>query len=316
MAQVTNESITILPKYVAFKGDNGKYLAATRIDSCEYLQFNTTDIGDGRVRHEVVPLGDGTVRLKCVQSNMLWKRCSNWIQADTPFPIWADKDFIFKPIQVNEHSVALQCFGNYYFCKRLTAEGKDDCLSPRTGTLESSTILRVEEPIMWRKVHSVVYDTDNAQIYDGQPLALSRNTVKNNSHQPTTLPVTLTYTDTKSSTWKNEVSLSTGIKTTFEAGIPLVADFQVEISFESTFSREWGETRETQTTLTTTYNAPVDPGQTVEVILKATQAKCNLKFSYVQEDLDTTGRVVESHKSDGVFIGANYTDIQYETRYY
>lgn len=316
MAQVTHESITILPKYVAFKGDNGNYLAAFWTESHEYLQFNTTDIGDGRVRHEVVPVGDGTVRLKCLHWNKFWRRSPNWIWADSDGYSSSDKDLIFKPILVDQHSVALQCLGNNWFCKRLTTEGKYHCLNAGTDTLESTTFLRVEEPIVWRKVHSFVYDTDNAQIVDAKPLALSRNTAKNNSRQPTTLPVTLTYTDTKSSSWKNEVSLSTGIKATFEAGIPSVAGLQLEISVESTFSREWGETQETQTTLTTTYNAPVDPGQTVEVILKATQAKCNVKFSYVQEELDTTGRVLESHKSDGVFIGANYTDIAYETRYY
>lgn len=314
---VTNESTAILPKYVAFKGDNGNYLAASWTESHEYLQFNTTDIGNGRVRHEVVPVGDGTVRLKCLHWNKFWRRSPNWIWADTAGFDRSNKDLIFKPIRVNQHSVALRCLGNNWFCKRLTTEGKDDCLNAGTDSLERSTILGVEEPIISRRVHSVEYDMENARIDHFEPLVLCRQTAKNpSSHQSSTMSVSLSYTERKSNSWKNAVSFSTGIKATFDAGIPAIADLKVEISALTTFVREWGETQETQTTITSTHSVTLDPGQEVEVIMKGTHAKCDVNFSYVQEDSDTTGCVFESSKDDGVFKGASYTDIQYETRYY
>lgn len=61
--------LVTLPKYVAFKGDNGKYLAASCTESDEYLQFNTDDLRSDHVRHEVVPAGDGMVRVKCLHWN-------------------------------------------------------------------------------------------------------------------------------------------------------------------------------------------------------------------------------------------------------
>lgn len=150
-----------------------------------------------------------------------------------------------------------------------------------------------------------------------EPLVLCRQTAKNpSSHQSSTMSISLSYIEKKSNTWKNAVSFSTGIKATFDAGIPAIADLKVEISGVTTFVREWGETQETQTTITSTHSVTLDPGQEVEVIMKGTHAKCDVKFSYVQEDRDTTGCVLESSKDDGVFNGVSYTDIQYETRYY
>jgi hypothetical protein len=304
-----------LPKYVAFKGDNGMYLAAFWTESHEYLQFNTDDIGSGLVRHEVVPVGDGTVRVKCLHWNKFWRRSPNWIWADTLNYDSSNKDLLFQPVKVDKQTVALRCLGNNWFCKRLTTEGKTSCLNAGTGSLERTAILRVEEPTFSRKVHSVKYHMDTAHIYDLQPLVLSKATVTNNSEQPTTLQVSFAYAEKKSTTWKSAVSFATGIKTTFEAGIPFVVDAKVELSALVTLSGEFGGTTETLTTVTGTYPAPVKAGQTVELMVKGTSAKCDVKYSYVQEDLLSTGDTVKVHRDDGVFNGVNYTDVQFETHY-
>lgn len=311
-----NESMAILPQYVAFKGDNGNYLAASLIESHKYLQFNTNDIGDDRVRHEVVPLPDGTgnVMLKCLHWERFWRLSPNWIWADTPYNEWYE-DLIFKPILVDQQTVALRCLRNSSFCKRLTTEGKNDCLNACANSLEKAAILGVEEPIKSRRVHSVKYDMGSARIYDPETLVVCRQTSGNPlPDQTITVCVSLSCTERKSSSWKNTVSVSTGIKAIFDAGIPAIAGLKVEISGVTTFIHEWGTTKETQATITGSQSVTLKPGQKVEVIMKATLAKCDVKFSYDQEDLLTTGYTHKSSKTDGVFIGANYTDIQYETR--
>lgn len=307
--------LATLPKYVAFKGDNDNYLAAFWTESHEYLQFNTTDIGDGRVRHEVVPVGDGTVRLKCLYWNKFWRRSPNWIWADTVQYDSSNTDLLFQPVKVDDHTVGLRCLGNNWFCKRLTTEGKTSCLNAGTPSLERHALLRVDEPTFSRKVYSIVYDMDTAYIYDLQPLVLYKATVTNNSDQHTTLQVSFAYTERKSTSWKSAVSFSTGVKTTFQTGIPFVVEGKVEVSSQLTLSGEWGGTTETQTTVTGTYPAPVNAGQTVEVMVKGTSAKCDVKFSYIQEDLLTTGDTVRVQREDGVFNGVNYTDVQFETHY-
>lgn len=157
---------------------------------------------------------------------------------------------------------------------------------------------------------------DTAHIYDSQPLVLYKATATNNSDQATQLQVSFAYTERKSTSWKSAVSFTSGLKTTIEAGIPSVVDGKVEISAQFTYSTEWGGTTETQTTETGTYTAPVKAGQTMELTVKGTNAKCDVKFSYVQEDLLTTGDTVKVIKDDGIFNGAGYTDVHFETRYF
>lgn len=307
--------LATLPKYVAFKGDNDMYLAAFWTEKHEYLQFNTTDIGDGSVRHEVVPVGDGTVRLKCLHWNKFWRRSPNWIWADTVQYDSSDKDLLFLPVKIDDQTVALRCLGNNWFCKRLTTEGKTSCLNAGTASLERTAIFRVDEPTFSRKVYSVIYHMDTAHIYDLQPLVLDKATATNTSDQPTTLQVSFSYTEKKSTSWKTGVSFSTGIKTTFQTGIPFVAEGKVEVSAQLTVSGEWGGTTETLKTVTSTYHAPVKAKETVEVTVMGTSAKCDVKFSYVQEDLLTTGETVRVQRDDGVFNGVNYTDVHFETHY-
>jgi len=314
---VEGDGIVKLPKYVVFKGDNGKYLAAYSFYSHEYLQFNSTDIGDNLVRHQVVEVGDGagTVYLNCLYWNKFWRRSPNWIWADTVTVNSSNTDLLFRPIKVDDQRVALRCLGNNLFCKRLTTEGNTDCLNAGTGSLEQTTILGVEEPVLSRKVHSIVYDMDNAHIYDFQPGSLFRATATNPSDKSTTLQVAYSYMTKKSTSWKRAVSFKTGVKTTIQAGIPFVVEGKVDISAEVTISTEWGGTEETQTTVTGTYTVQVEARQTVEVTVIGAHAKCDVPFSYIQADLLTTGETVETHEDDGVFSGVNTTDVKFDVRY-
>ncbi|GLJ25213.1 hypothetical protein SUGI_0482380 [Cryptomeria japonica] len=284
------DTVVKFPKYVVFKGDNDNYLAAFWTESHEYLQFNTTDIGSGRVSHEVVEVGEGTgiVMLKCLHWNKFWRRSPNWIWADTANANTSNKDMLFHPIKVDDERVAL--------CSLVT------------------TILRVQEPILSRRVHSIEYDMDTARIYDSQPGTLFKATVTNPSDQPAVLQVAYAYMQKKSTSWKRGVSFKTGVKTTFQAGIPFVVGGNVEVSAEFTVSGEWGGTEESQTTVTGTYNAPVKAGETVEVPVRGVHAKCDVQFSYTQVDLITTGETVKTLKKDGVFSGVNTTDIKFEVR--
>ncbi|KAL6178270.1 hypothetical protein ACLB2K_049789 [Fragaria x ananassa] len=54
--------LVVLPKYVAFKGNNGKYLKAD--PGTKQLRFNSTDIGEEGVAMEVESFADGYVRIK------------------------------------------------------------------------------------------------------------------------------------------------------------------------------------------------------------------------------------------------------------
>ncbi|KAI8023914.1 hypothetical protein LOK49_LG03G00180 [Camellia lanceoleosa] len=79
------ESLFILPKCVAFKGNNGKYLSPCSIKGHQYLHFSSSsDITDPMVCNEVITTPNGSVRIKSHHLGKFWGRNNqNWILADS-----------------------------------------------------------------------------------------------------------------------------------------------------------------------------------------------------------------------------------------
>ncbi|CAB4311843.1 unnamed protein product [Prunus armeniaca] len=84
------EALVILPKHIAFKGDNGNYLSAQSMDGHPYLQFSATDPTDPKVENEVFIAGDQSVRIKSTHTQNFRRRntspdnsINNWISADS-----------------------------------------------------------------------------------------------------------------------------------------------------------------------------------------------------------------------------------------
>ncbi|GFY94418.1 hypothetical protein Acr_09g0008640 [Actinidia rufa] len=92
------ESLLILPKHIAFKGDNGNYLSARWIEGSP---------------------------ISAVRIQRHW-RSNSWERDDTTSN---NSDTLFWPIKVDNNIVALRNLGNNNFCKRLTTEGKTNCLN-------------------------------------------------------------------------------------------------------------------------------------------------------------------------------------------
>ncbi|KAK4275746.1 hypothetical protein QN277_018777 [Acacia crassicarpa] len=130
------ESLLIMPKHVAFKGDNGQYLSAHLIEEHQYLQFASNDVGDLAVGNEIFTTSDGSIRIKSNYFGKFWRRSlTNWILANSDDTTNNNFDMLFSPIKVDNNIIALRNLGNNYFYKRLTAEGKIDCLNARVSTI-------------------------------------------------------------------------------------------------------------------------------------------------------------------------------------
>ncbi|KAJ0980936.1 hypothetical protein J5N97_009191 [Dioscorea zingiberensis] len=127
-------SLVILPKYLAFKGDNGQYLCLRQIEGHPYLQFSTDDIGDPTAAFENYITQDGTLLIKSSSNNKFWRRSPNWIWADSSDDTSCsnNKDTLFRPVKVDDQTIGLINLGNNYFCKRLTTEGKAKRLNAAT----------------------------------------------------------------------------------------------------------------------------------------------------------------------------------------
>ncbi|CAI9772399.1 unnamed protein product [Fraxinus pennsylvanica] len=317
------ETFLVLPKHVAFKGDNGKYLTAASKEGHQYLQFSSDDIGAPGVGNEVFITRNGSVVIKSDYYGKFWRRSPDWIWADTNHKItdpssidnteFSD-DLLFWPIKLGDKEVALRNLGNNYFCKRLTTQGKESCLNAGVSTISKEARLEVSEIVVSRNIYNVDYRLLDSRIYNQTVITVATGNAVNDSDLPNIVDLKLSYVETKTATWNASVSLKLGAKITFETGIPLIIDGKVELSGEFTGTCTQGEAMTTTQTLETTYKVIVPPRTGVRVCMLATKGSCNVPFSYTQHDTLTNGQKVTYHMDDGVYTGVNSYNFKYETK--
>ncbi|XVF31370.1 hypothetical protein REPUB_Repub16aG0140000 [Reevesia pubescens] len=308
------ESLLILPKYVTFKGDNNQYLCLRQIEGHPYLQFATNDIGDSTVACEIFVTHDGNVRIKPFSSNRFWRLSPNWIWADSDDTSSNNKDTLFRPVKVDKQTIGLLNLGNNNFCKSLTTEGKTSCLNAAVPSITKEAQLRVEEPVLTRELYNLKYNLDNSRIYDETVILVAKNSASNYSQQSNTLDVKLSYTDTKTSTWKTNFSLKLGAKATLDFSLPLIFEGKIELSGEVQSGVEWGETKISTTILEVVNKVVVSPMTKVTVHLIATNGKCDIPFTFTQKDTLYNGSTVITEVEGGTYTGSNYYNIDFQTK--
>lgn len=307
------QSLVILPKHVAFKGDNGMYLCSRRIENRDYLQFSSDDIGDPSVGQETIITSNGRIRLRSNQNRRFWRRSPNWIWNDSADTSSNNRDTLFSLVQIDDKTVSLRNFGNNNFCKRFTAEGKTDCLNAAVTTIDKYARMEVEELVLSRSIYNVNYHLLDARIYDERVMTMANGNAINRTKEPTTVDIRLTYTETTSKTWNSSVSVTTGVEAQVRAGFPLIAGGTVTVSTEVAGEWQWGRTEESSTELETIYAVTVPPMSTIRVSLFATMSSCDVPFSYTQRDVLVNGEPVTYNMDDGVYHGVESYNFRYES---
>ncbi|KAI7983007.1 hypothetical protein LOK49_LG15G02353 [Camellia lanceoleosa] len=310
------ESLLILPKHVAFKGDNGKYLSAHMIERHPYLQFASSDIGDERVGNEVFTTSSGSIRIKSDFFGKFWRRSPNWIWADSDDTTTAsnNSDTLFWPVKVDDNVIALRNLGNNNFCKRLTTEGKTSCLNAAVRTITKEARLQVDETVLSRKIYNVDFRLMDARIYNKSFLTMANGDSINRTHEPNTVDIKLSYTETKSTTWNASVSMKLGVKTIIQTGVPFIEDGKIQVSAEFNAAYQWGETVTSTSVVKTVYKITVPPMTRIKVSLLATKGSCDVPFSYTQHETLTNGKQITYNMDDGVYTGINCFNFKYETQ--
>ncbi|XVF28222.1 hypothetical protein REPUB_Repub15cG0010900 [Reevesia pubescens] len=307
------ESLMILPRYVTFKGNNGKYLNI-RPGDLPFMNFVTDDIGNLTVPCEIFVTHDGNIRIKTIACNKFWRRSPNWIWADSDDESSNNKDTLFRPVKVDNQTIALLNLGNNRFCSRLTYDGNTDCLNATDLSVTKDAQLKVEEPVMTREIHNVKYKLDHSRVYDEKVLVVARNSASNYTQQSTTLDVKLSYTDAKTSTWKANFSLKLGVKATLDFKLPLIFEGKIELSGEVQSGVEWGKTMTSTTVMEDVHKVVVPPMTKVTVDLVATMGKCDVPFSFIQRDTLYNGNIVTTELHGGIYTGSNYYNIDFQTK--
>ncbi|GMI64361.1 hypothetical protein HRI_000105400 [Hibiscus trionum] len=298
-------SMVVLPKYVAFKGDNGKYLRhRPQNPRWDYLEFSANDLGDPTVPCEVSVFTNGNVRIRSLSNNKFWRLSPNWIWADSYDT--SITDTLFRPYRVDDTTIALMNLRNNRFCRRLTADRKTDCLNAAVNTIIRETRLTVEEPVLSREINDVQYKVDDARVYDESVIVVARNTASNHTQQSSTFSVKLSYSEEKTTTWNSSLSLKLGMKATARFRIPLIVNGKIEISSEVQSVTEWGKTTTITTAWEIEHKVVVPPMTKVTVNLVATKGHCDVPFTYMQKDTLYDGKIVTTKIEGASYTGSNY----------
>nr|AML47770.1 putative agglutinin [Triticum aestivum]AOZ21512.1 putative agglutinin protein [Triticum aestivum] len=302
-----------LPSYLAFKGDNGRFLGAKIVEGYRYLEYSKDDIGDLSVLHTIFTNKDGVVRIKSNYFDMFWRRSPNWIWADSTDTTHNNRDTLFK-VTTGPDFIALRNLGNNNFCKRLTTEGKYDCLNAAVGSITAEVKMRCIEPIVSRDIYDVDFRLGEAKIYTNGIEGLDSQIVENMTTTTNKTKMIFTYTNTVQSTWSSTVSLKIGVKTKFKSGIPFVVDGEVEVSTEFSGSYTWGGAKSDTKVVSKQIDVEVPPMKKVTVKAIGSNGLCDIPFSYKQRDILTNGDEVIQEFTDGMYFGVKTSSITFHTK--
>ncbi|XP_023520862.1 uncharacterized protein LOC111784387 [Cucurbita pepo subsp. pepo] len=303
------DSIFILPKYVAFKGNNGEYLEP----SGKYLKFSASNVEDSSVVFEIISQQDGYVHIKHVNSGKYWVRDPNWIWCESTNPGQDNPNALFWPVKVDSNIVALRNKGNNHFCKRLTTEGKTNCLNAAVVTITDTARLEVVEIVVARSIEDVEYRVNDARVYGKKILTVSKGVAINNTEVADKVVMKFRYEKKVETSWSSSVSSTFGISTKVSAKIPTVGKLKFELSMEVSKGSSEATTEEEKSFVETAETITIPPMSKVKFSAVVTQARCDVPFSYTQKDTLKDGRQVSHRLEDGIFRGVTTYDYKFET---
>ncbi|TYJ44825.1 hypothetical protein E1A91_A02G011200v1 [Gossypium mustelinum] len=312
------ESLVILPRFVAFKGNNNMFLGLTEVGDQPPLKFSCGDVGDHQVTMEVFYMKNGDIRFKPLYFDKFWRSSQNRILVDSNEAIGNDnnKNTHFRAFKVDSKTIALLNVGNDLFCncKSVLNRETTGILTATVPSITKETYLRVLEPVLSRTIYNLRYATENARVYNEKVLVVAQNSATNRTTQANTLDVKLSYSETSTSTWLTHFTLGLETKATFQVGVPFIGETGVEISPKYETGIEWGKTKAMTTDMEVTHQVIVPPMTKVTVYLKMTNGTCDVPFVFTQKDTLYNGTFVTTDVLGNTFTGTNYYNIQYDSK--
>ncbi|KAG8499885.1 hypothetical protein CXB51_006476 [Gossypium anomalum] len=302
------KSLLVLPKYVAFKGHNNKYLCVRE----NYIAFLADDIGDSTVACETFVTDDGKVHIKSICAGKFWGADPKWIWVGYDDPSNNDGT-TFRAVKVDDKTIGLINLGNNNFCTTLTGQDDVEWLSPAVPTITKEAKLTVEEPVLTRDIYDVKYDLGNSRVYDETTFIIAKNFASNYTQEPTHMDMKLSYTNIKTSTWKSNFSLKLAMEAKMEFNVPLISQGNIEMSGEFHSDVKWEETKESKTLVDVVHKIVVPAMTKVTVNLIATKGKCDVPFTFMQSDTLYDGTIVTTEVQGATYTGSNYYSIHFET---
>ncbi|CAN6209902.1 unnamed protein product [Urochloa humidicola] len=310
----------LLPKYVCFKGDNGKYLSARSLLSRQRLVYESDDITDPTVRHTTIANTDGTMMIKSDHFDQFWRNTggdtnTGWIYADSSDTSNDNPNTLFKAFSLGGRSIGLLNLGSNQYCKRLSFSNLPNGLSPNGSRLDVHSRIEMEEPVLSREISNVQFMTQQAIIYGERDLILATASATNDTSS--LMPrekLTLDYTVRETWGWYSMVTLRSPVRTSINSPMLNIQDGRLVVSqrfFTGLIS--WGSINEKSSKVTEDYLVDVPPMTKVTVTCRAKMSLYDVPFSYQQTDKMIDGEVVILPYDDGMYSGRSIHNIQFET---
>ncbi|CAI0394876.1 unnamed protein product [Linum tenue] len=323
-----SEAVVMLPKLVAFKGDNGKYLKAVSIDpvvntrfpiynlpTFRAIQFSGNEIYDRSVAHEVVmnPV-DGTVRIKSVSHDgtgggRFWRRNEvegNWIFWDSRDPTFKNKDTVFRVhrLHPSEPQYGLTNCGSDLPCKRYNGSTFQQCLRASGTDVEPYNKLWVEEPVLWRRMYDGDFRTEDARFYPLEPPKVDTEIYRNETPNPSKVGRKFGKTVSHTTSWTNSYGWKVGGKveiTTDFKGIPFLKEGKLEISSEYSEEKTEGASEERGESSEIASEVTVSPMKQLRITTTKTKTACDVPFDYSYTEKLYDGTATDYRVQDGLF---------------
>lgn len=184
---------------------------------------------------------------------------------------------------------------------------------PNIRSLNKYSLMEVGEPILRKEIINIQYDVDSFEKTEVTPEVALRTTVKNDGTADITQTLAYEYTKSVEGTWNNSAGIEIGVAATFKAGIPLLAETEIEISTKASYSHEWGGSTSTEKKISTSTQVvvPARSKGKAKVIVK--KALISVPFSYTERRTYLNGKTEDVIVKTGVYENVESYDVDVQT---
>ena len=177
---------------MAFKGDNGKYFSTYAIPL-----FELEDPNDDKAIYTVEMRPDRYVRITAPEVAYEGYEGSSLVvvNGEPEFRVMFSKVELNKlwPSEIDENSIALRSTANNNFFRIRSTPALPYYLSADVPTITKEAIIKVEEPVLGRKIYNVVYQMEYARIFNEAPYLAGSATLINDKDDMASMQALVSY---------------------------------------------------------------------------------------------------------------------------
>ncbi|KAH9476346.1 hypothetical protein JR316_0011921 [Psilocybe cubensis] len=157
------------------------------------------------------------------------------------------------------------------------------------------------------EIDHVEYHIDQGKILNSTPMVIATQTLENKTDVSQTLEASVNTSVTETSTFQFALGFSVKVGTSFEAGVPGIADGKIGVDVTSTSAFTWGSSTAKTKTYTARFPVNAPAHTTVTAKSSVTQSEMNVPIT-VYSKSKATGVVV---KTEGTYYGVSTWNLRH-----